>query len=183
MYKLIKNISLDNFLFGGLIYHHKEIIDPEKRDEEFQKMVIRQSGKEIYSIDEIEVGVENIYSIAATLKNIQKSQSLSQYAMNKTMEYFGAESVPYPIDTIYENKEHKNAFIDNGIKIIDSDLIIFISMKGILGGTYDSGNEKQKLAIRYKYDEELDINIGEVFDLKLYEDFLEYKKYVGDMKL
>ena len=56
-------------------------------------------------------------------------------------------------------------------------------MKGILGGTYDSGNEKQKLAIRYKYDEELDINIGEVFDLKLYEDFLEYKKYIGDMKL
>lgn len=182
MYKLIKDISQDNFLFGGLIYHHKEIIDPEKREEEFNRMIARELGEEktVTEIKELEIG--DVYSLGALLKSIKSSQSLSQYAMEKTMKYFGNESEPYPIDTIYDSKEHRNAFIDNKIKILDSDKIIFISMKGVIGGLYDTGCEKQRLGIMYKFDENLNIYIGEVFDLKLYEDFMEYKNVIGDLK-
>ena len=181
--RILKDISQDNFLFGGLIYHHKEIIDLEERDKQFQKMVAKENGQDVKTIEDVTIGIENIYSLAATLKNLQSSQSLSKYAMDKTMKYFGNETESYPIDDIYNSKEHENAFIDNGIKIIDSDIIIFISMKGIVGGVYDAENENQRLAIRYEYDKDLNIYIGEVFDLKLYEDFMNYKKYIGDMKL
>ena len=181
--KILKDISQDNFLFGGLIYHHKEIIDPEERDRRFQKIVAKSNGKNYKTIEDITVGVENIYSLAATLKNIQSSQSLSRYAIDKTMQYFGNETETFPIDDIYSSKEHNNAFIDNGIKIITGDIIIFISMKGVVGGTYDVENENQRLAIRYEYDKDLNIYVGEVFDLKLYEDFKDYMKYIGDMKL
>lgn len=182
MYKLIKDISQDNFLFGGLIYHHKEIIDPEKREEEFNKMIARELGEEKVTKEVKDFEIEDIYSLAALLKNAKSSQSLGQYAMEKTMKYFGNESEPYPIDTIYDSKEHSNAFIDNKVKILDSDKIIFISMKGVIGGVYDTGCEKQRLGIMYRFDEDLNIYIGEVFDLKLYEDFMDYKKYIGDLR-
>lgn len=181
-YKIIKDISQDNFLFGGLIYHHKEIIDLDERDREFKKMVAKASGENINTIEDSEIGIENIYSLMASLENIKSSQSLSELAMNKTMQYFGNESNENPIDTIYNTKNNNNAFIDNGIKILDSDIIIFLSLKGIVGDVYDQGHESQRLAIVYNYDENLCINIGEVIDLKLIEDFLDYKNHILEIE-
>lgn len=188
MYKIIKNIKEENFLFGGLIYHHKEILDPDKRDKEFARMVrIKNTPYEKLSelkedFDHLDsVGVENLYQLKAEIESIKNSNSLNEYAMNSVMQYYGNNSKKHPIQDIYEKEFHDNTFIDKGIKIIDSDVIIFISEKGIVGSTYNQGYE-QKLAIRYRFDEDLGINIGEVFDSKLIDDFLDYYNCMGDIK-
>lgn len=188
MYKIIRDIKQDNFLFGGLIYHHKKILDPEQRDKEFAKMIrikntpyekLEEMNKTFEELDT--VGVENMYQLKAEIENIKNSNSLNEYAMNSVMQYYGNSNKKHPIQDIYEKEFHDNVFVDKGIKIIDSDVIVFISEKGIVGSTYDQGYE-QKLAIRYKFDEDFGINVGEVFDSKIIDDFLNYSDCMEDIR-
>lgn len=194
MYKFIKDINQENFLFGGLIYHHKEILDPEERDKEFEKMVklkltpseeIKDLKKDFEDVEEFEL--EDIFAITTEIKRIEKSNSLNEFAMNSIMQYYGNKEEEHPLEEIYSDKNgtsnniiSDNIFIKKGIKILDSDIIIFISEKGMVGSVYDQGI-KQELCIRYKYDKELCVNIGEVFDFKLINDFLDYKNHMEEI--
>ena len=101
--------------------------------------------------------------------------------MNKILGINYEETLENPIEKIYNNINHDNIFINDGIKIIDSDEIIFISHKGIVGDVYDQGINEQQLMIRYKYDDVLKVNIGEVYDNKLINDFLYYYNYIEEL--
>lgn len=193
-YKYIKEINPDLFIFGGLIYHHQKIIDPVERDKEFQKKVneykkkkaidngtySKTNSKSYFDIEETPVDIDNIFNLKAELVNLKNQQSLSEMAMNKVMHYFGNQESKHPFEYMYDNNiiPSNNLWIKNGIKIIDSDIIIFISHKGLAGNIYNHSIQKQKLCIRYAKDDNLGINIGEVLDSNLVYGFLEYEKYM-----
>lgn len=185
MFGIITDVKSENFLFGGLVYHHKEILDEEERDKQFQNLVNESKGvdsKKYFGDGETKLDSANdIYSLMATLKNIKKSQSLSKFAMNKTLKYFSNEPSVYPIEYVYSASKHENSFIDNSVKIIKGDIIIFIPFTGLLGAMFDKNREEQEFAIIYNYDKRIGINIGHVFDYKLIKDYLNYKNVVGDM--
>lgn len=174
-YKYIKNVSKENFILGGLVYHHKQITDETLRNEEFNNMVQFKINKN-YSKKEV-----GLVELPFLINNIINSNSLNENVMNKILGINYEETVENPIEKIYNNINHDNIFINDGIKIIDSDEIIFISHKGIVGDVYDQGINEQQLMIRYKYDDVLKVNIGEVYDNKLINDFLYYYNYIEEL--
>lgn len=191
-YNYIKDINKDNFIMGGLIYHHQVIIDPVERDKEFQKKVkeyIRnhntdsEEETEYFDIEKTPISIENIFSLKAELENIKNQQSLSEMAMNKVMQYFGGDTEQHPFQEMYtaDIVPSDNLWIKNGIKILDSDIIIFISHKGIAGSLYDHEIQEQKLCIRYSLDDNLGIYVGEVFDQNLIFGLLEYEEHMQEV--
>lgn len=191
-YKYITDVKSDFFILGGLVYHHQEIIDPVERDKEFQKRVIKFNknnninsvyNKNYYDVEETPINADNIYSLKAEINNIKNSQSLSEMAMNNVMVYFGNDTMQHPFEEMHEKNDipSENIWVRNNIKIIDSDIIIFISHKGSAGGIYDHSVQKQKLCIRYSEDDNLGIYIGEVFDYNLIFDYLSYPNYMEEI--
>lgn len=174
-YKFINNVYKNNFILGGLVYHHKKITDEQTRNEEFNKKV-QQKINENYKEHKV-----SLYELPYAISNIMNSQSLNEMALNKILSTHSNEVEQNPIEKIYINKTHNNAFISEGIKILDSDEIIFLSYKGIVGDIYNQEIEEQELFIRYKYDKEVGINIGEVYDNKLIYDYLHYYDYIEEM--
>ena len=191
-YHYIKDIKQDNFIMGGLIYHHQEIIDPVERDKEFQKRINEYKKKtqpntgeekEYFDIEDTPITIDNIFSLKAELQNIKNQQSLSEMAMNKVMQYFGETTKQHPFEEMYTTNivTSNNLWIKNGIKIIDSDIVIFISHKGVAGSLYDHEIQDQKLCIRYSLDDNLGIYIGEVFDQNLIFGLLEYEEHMEEI--
>lgn len=191
-YKYITDVNPDFFILGGLVYHHQEIIDPIERDKEFQKRIINYNkknnidsihNKNYYDVENNSIDIDNIYRLKAEFNNIKNSQSLSEMAMNNVMVYFGNETIQHPFEEMHENNDipSANIWVRNGIKIINSDIIIFISHKGTAGSIYDHSVQKQKLCIRYYQDSKFGIYIGEVFDYNLIFDYLNYPEYMEEI--
>lgn len=191
-YRYITDVNPDFFILGGLVYHHQEIIDPEERDKEFQKRISKNNkinnkqseyNKNYFEIEEQPLTIDNIYSLKAEINNIKNSQSLSEMAMNNVMVYFGEDTMQHPFEEMHEKNDipSANIWVRNGIKIIDSDIIIFISHKGTAGNIYDHSIQKQKLCIRYSEDDKLGIYVGEVFDYNLVFDYLSYSEYMEEI--
>lgn len=191
-YKYITDVKTDFFILGGLVYHHQEITDPVERDKEFQKRVINYNkrnnidsihNKNYYDVENNPIDINNIYSLKAEFNSIKNSNSLSEMSMNNVMVYFGNETIQHPFEEMHEKTDipSENIWVRNGIKIIDSDTIIFISYKGTAGSIYDHSVQKQKLCIRYHQDNKLGVYIGEVFDYNLIYDYLNYPEYMEDI--
>lgn len=173
--KIITNVKTENFLYGGLVYHHREIEDKNERQKIFNNIIDTKLGKGATTSEEI----DNIYQLKEQLEFIKNSQNLTSIAIDKTLEILNSKNEEHPLEKIY--KDDKNIFIANGTIIIPSDVIVFISQKGLIGDVYNQNIENQELCILYRYIENLDINIGEVFDYKLIKNFKEYFKIIEEV--
>ncbi|MGL4864995.1 MULTISPECIES: hypothetical protein [Bacteria] len=177
--KMIKNISFDNFLYGGLIYHHKDVVDIDERNRILEETISASEG----NATDNNVSIDNLYMLKEQLEFIKNSQSLTATAMQKTLDIINTDNKSkHPLDKVYnsESKE-ENVFVGDNIQIISGDIIIFLNHNGMLGDIYNHKIPNQKLCISYEYDVNLDIYVGRVFDQKLLEDFKEYSNKLKEV--
>ena len=175
--KMIKNINLDNFLYGGLIYHHKEVVDLDERNKILEEIIAASEGK----ATENNISADNLYMLKEQLEYIKNSQSLTAKAMQKTFDMINTDNKnKHPLDEVYSNNsEEDNIFVRDNIQIIDDDIIIFLPHTGMIGDIYNHKIPNQKLCIIYEYNVNVGVYTGNVFDQKLFED---YKKYSNKIK-
>lgn len=177
-FKIIRNINLDNVLFGGMIYHHQETVDIDERNKLFDELINSSKGNATDNV----VSPTNIYDFKSRLENIKNSQSLTASAMQKTFDMINEDEVSkHPFDEIYSIDDSENIFISEKIKIVDGDLIIFLQHTGIVGDVFNHNIPNQKLAVLYNYNEELEIYTGRIIDQKIYEDYISYKNVLESL--
>lgn len=175
-FNIIKDINKSNFLYGGLIYHHKEVTDLDERDKEFEEMKKILTGDGDISTNK---GIKTLYT---QIEEIKYSQSLTKKATEEFYGVMNKSEEPHPLDKVYlaNEDQDKNVFIRDNIKLLDSDKIIFIQYVGVIGDTYNYDVEGHMLNIVYEYNSDLEIYIGKVIDGKLMDDFLQYKKRIKE---
>lgn len=177
-FNIIKDVDKSNFLYGGLIYHHKEVTDLDERDKEFEEMRKMLTGDGDISTN------GDVRSLYTEIQQVKNSQSLTKKATEDFYEVMNKDQEPHPLDKVYlANKsegEDENVFIRENIKLIDSDKIIFLQYVGVIGDTYDYTVDGHSLNIIYEYNADLGVYLGKVVDGKLMNDFLQYKNKIKE---
>lgn len=180
MSNILRDVKLENFLYGGMIYHHKEVTDLDERNKIFEEVINASEG----NAGDLDFQIDNIYDFKAQLEYIKNSQSLTATAMQKTFDLINDDAAAeHPFNEIYSSttEENANIFVKDGIKIVEGDIIIFLPHNGMVGDIYDHKVVNQKLCIVYNYNEDTEIYTGIVIDQKLYDDFKDYPKLLKEV--
>ncbi|WP_297407519.1 hypothetical protein [uncultured Cetobacterium sp.] len=163
---IIKEVDINNFLYGGFVYHHKEVVDEDERT----KMRIEYLKNLQDKATEDENDGDIFLEFTTKIKNIMSSQSLTETMSNKLLQKFNREEDTHPLVEVYDNN---NIFVKDKIIPLKGDIIIFMEHRGIVGNIFNHNIPNQKLYIKYDFDHELDVMVGRIFEGKLIEDFRE----------
>lgn len=163
---IIKEVDINNFLYGGFVYHHKEVTDEDERTKMRIEYLKRLQGK----IIEDENEEDSFLEFTTKIKNIMSSHSLTETMSNKLLQKFNQEEDTHPLVEVYDNS---NIFVKDKIIPLKGDVIIFIEHRGIVGDIFNHNIPNQRLYIKYDFDHELDVMVGKVFEGKIIEDFRE----------